>query len=100
MNKENLSKTDEVRFSDFVATDLGEILDHIAEFDVEAGNKFIGEIIKKFRLLGENPSIGAVKHDLILNLRIFPFKNYNIFYFPTETGVESYRVLHSSRDNV
>ena len=100
MNKRNLSKAEKVRFSDFVATNLGEILDHIADFDVEAGNKFIREIIKKFRLLGENPLIGAVKHDLILNLRIFPFKNYNIFYFPTENGVEIYRVLHSLRDNV
>lgn len=54
--------------------------------------------MKKFRLLGENPLIGRKNDDLIIGLRLFPFKNYNIFYFQTEFGVEIYRVLHSSRD--
>ncbi len=47
-----------------------------------------------------NPKIGRQRNDLILNLRQFPFKNHNIYYFPIENGVEIYRVLHSSRDNV
>ncbi len=47
-----------------------------------------------------NPKIGRQRNDLIVNLRQFPFKNYNIYYFQTKNGVEIYRVLHSSRDNV
>ena len=37
MKKENLSKIEKVRFSDFALDDLDEILNHIAEFDIEAG---------------------------------------------------------------
>ena len=44
--------------------------------------------------------IGTSKPELGNGMRRFPVGNYNIFYFPTETGVENFRVLHSSRDNV
>ena len=98
MNNKDLNKIEKVRFSDYSFDDIDEILNHIAEFDVEAANKFIRELMKKFHLLGENPSIGVVKNNLIIGLRLFPYKNYNIFYFQTEFGVEIYRVLHSSRD--
>jgi plasmid stabilization system protein ParE len=56
--------------------------------------------MKKFRLLGENPKIGVLKDFLIVGLRLFPYKNYNIFYFETEFGIVIHRVLHSSRDNI
>lgn len=51
-------------------------------------------------LLSRNPKIGRERNDLMISLRLFPFKNYNIYYFPIEAGVEIYRVIHSSRDNV
>ncbi|MGI8639052.1 MAG: type II toxin-antitoxin system RelE/ParE family toxin [Pyrinomonadaceae bacterium] len=98
MKKENLSKIEKVRFSDFALDDLDEILNHIAEFDIEAGNKFIRELVKKFRLLAENPAIGTAKNELVINLRSFPYKRYNIFYFPTKNGIEIYRVLPASRN--
>jgi toxin ParE1/3/4 len=99
MNNED-NKIEKVRFSSQSFDDLDEIFDHIAEFEIDAGNKFIGELMIKFRLLGENPKIGVLKDVLIIGLRLFPYKNYNIFYFQTEFGVEIHRVLHSSRDNV
>ncbi len=98
MKNENLSKIEKVRFAELAFDDLDEILDHVAEFDTEAGNRFIRSLIQKFRLLGENPKIGVAKDELIIGVRLFPFKNYNIFYFEAEIGVEIYRVLHSSRD--
>jgi toxin ParE1/3/4 len=98
--KDMSNKIVKVRFSSQSFDDLDEIFDHLAEFDIDAGNKLIGELMKKFRLLGENPKIGVLKDGLIIGLRLFPHKNYNIFYFQTEFGVEIYRVLHSSRDNV
>jgi toxin ParE1/3/4 len=79
VKNENLSKIEKVRFSDFAFADLDEIFDYTAEFEIEVGKKFIRELMKKFRLLGENPSIGKKKDELLIGLRQFPFKNYNIF---------------------
>ncbi len=31
-------------------------------------------------------------------MRMFPFKKYHIYYFPTAGGVEIYRVVHGARD--
>ena len=85
--------------SHFAETDLEEILLYLAENDRDAAIKFIQEMMKKFDLIADNPKIGAAKVNIIIGLRLFPFKNYNIFYFQNENGVEIYRVLHSSRDN-
>jgi len=49
-------------------------------------------------MLAENPKIGREHDELFLNLRSFPYKDYVIFYFPIENGVEIYRVLHGARD--
>jgi plasmid stabilization system protein ParE len=100
VKNENLGKVEKVRFSDFAFDDLDEIFDYTAEFEVEVGKKFIRELMQKFRLLGENPLIGKKMDELIVGIRQFPFKSYNIYYFQTEFGVEIYRVLHSSRDNI
>lgn len=47
-----------------------------------------------------NPKMGVMKDNVIVDLRMFPFENYNIFYFQTDFGVEIYRILHRSRDNI
>jgi toxin ParE1/3/4 len=86
--------------SHFAETDLEEILLYLAENNKDAAIKFIREMMKKFDLIANNPKIGTTKGRIIVGLRLFPFNNYNIFYFQTEFGVEIYRVLHSSRDNV
>jgi plasmid stabilization system protein ParE len=31
-------------------------------------------------------------------MRLFPFKNYHVYYFPIADGVEIYRVLHGKRN--
>jgi len=60
----------------------------------------IQAILERCEFLSRNSKIGRERNDLILNLRLFPFKKYNIFYFPTENGIEIYRVLHASRDTI
>jgi toxin ParE1/3/4 len=71
---------------------------HIAERNPTAADKFMREFAKKFQLLADNPKIGRTHDEIVLNLRSFPYKDYIIFYFLTENGVEIYRVFHSARD--
>lgn len=84
--------------SDQAREDLNGIFHHIAEGNIDAARKTIRELSSKFDLLAANPSLGRAKDEFIINLRSFPHKKYNIFYFPIENGVEIYRVVHSSRD--
>ncbi len=77
---------------------LKEIWSYIAEYNPSSADKFLREFAKKFQLLAENPKLGKSRDDFILNLRSFSFKNYVIFYFSTENGVEIYRVLHGARN--
>lgn len=78
--------------------DLKGIWSFIAENNPDSANKLLREFTKKFQVIAANPKIGRTHDELILNIRSFPFKNYIIFYFPTEFGIEIYRVLHSARD--
>lgn len=89
-----------IYFSDYVERDLEDICTYIAERDGEAAHKLMLDILEVFRLISENKMIGTLRPELENGMRRFPFGNYNIFYFPTETGIEIFRVLHSSRDNV
>ena len=78
--------------------DLKDIWIYIAENNSNAADKFMREFARKFRLLANNPKIGRAHEELVLNLRSFPYRDYIIFYFPIENGVEIYRVLHGTRD--
>ena len=42
--------------------------------------------------------MGKRQDDFIVEMRMFPFKKYHLYYFPTDDGIEIYRVLHGSRD--
>lgn len=89
-----------IEFSPFVFTDLDEIWDYISFHNVDAARQLIRNISSKFDILSQSPLIGTARDDLITGLRLFPYNNYNIFYFPTDRGVEIYRVLHGSRDTI
>lgn len=79
-------------------TDLKAIWNYISEFNERAANQFIQDISKKFDLLANNNQIGKRQDNFIIEMRMFPFKKYHIYYFPNDEGVEIYRVLHGSRD--
>jgi len=42
--------------------------------------------------------MGRARHELVVDLRSFPFGRYVIFYMPIEGGIDVVRVLHSARD--
>lgn len=79
-------------------SDLESIWNYLSEFNERAANQFIRDIARKFDLLANNKQIGKRQDDFIVEMRMFPFKKYHIYYFPTDEGVEIYRILHGSRD--
>ncbi len=100
MQKETLSNLPSAKLSPFAENDLRETWLYISENSLEFADKTIKELLQKFNFLAINPKIGTTKDKIILGLRLFPYKNHNIYYFITDFGVEIYRVLHSSRDNI
>lgn len=101
----NLEKTTEnnnptLQFSPFALADIKGTWQYLSEQGEDVAARIIRQIMDKCELLSRNPKIGRERNDLVIGLRLFPFKNYNIYYFTTDFGVEIYRVLHSSRDNV
>ncbi len=84
--------------SDTARLDLKEIWSYIAEDNIDSAYRIIRELSKKFDLLEANPKLGRRQDDFIVEMRMFPFKKYYIYYFPTKDGVEIYHVLHGSRD--
>lgn len=87
-----------LQFTAFARSDIEEVWQYFGEFGADVAENLIRQIVEKCEALSVNPKIGRQRNDLILNLRQFPFKTYNIYYFPIENGVEIYRVLHGSRD--
>lgn len=93
-----LSKMPFAQLSPFAQNDLKETWLYISDNSQEFADKTIDQILEKCQFLAKNPKIGKTKDEIIVGLRQFPFRNYNIFYFQTEFGIEIHRVLHSSRD--
>jgi toxin ParE1/3/4 len=100
MNLEKTNDDPKLRFSPFALTDIKGTWQYVSEQNEDSAKKIIREISEKCKMLSINPKIGRERNDLIIGLRLFPHKRYNIYYFITEFGVEIYRVLHSSRDNI
>ena len=89
-----------LKFSPLALNDIKETWSYLSEQGESVAEQLIRAILEKCEFLSRNPKIGRERNDLIINLRLFPFRKYNIFYFPAESGIEIYRVLHASRDTV
>jgi len=84
--------------SETARADIKEIWTYIAEYNTDSANDVVRDLAKKFDLLESNPKLGREQDGLVVEMRLFPHKNYNIYYFPIEGGVEIYRVLHGRRN--
>lgn len=78
--------------------DVEEIWFYVAQYDSEFADTYVQDLAKEFSFLAENPKAGKRRPDLAPDLRFFPYRRYCIFYYPTESGVEISRVLHSAQD--
>jgi toxin ParE1/3/4 len=87
-----------VEFSPQAKDDLEGIIIYVSEYSLESAKKTVKELIGKFKILAENPKLGVLKDKYFIEIRSFPYKNYVIFYFPIEDGIEIYRVIHGARD--
>lgn len=88
----------QTELSAFAKNDLDEIWSYINQDSPKFADNLIIELVRKFRMLAENPKLGKTRNEILLNLRAFPFKNFVIFYVPIENGIEIFRVVHSSRN--
>ena len=81
--------------------DLNDIWDYYNDnAGAEQADSLIANIAERFQLLGDNPSIGVVRPELVPDIRSYatPGTQYLLFYFPRDHGVEIVRVLHGRRD--
>ena len=71
----------QILFTPLATEDLQGIWVYLAEnAGNEAANNFLREVKKKCETVSEFPEAGRVRHEYLINLRSFPFKNYVIFF--------------------
>ena len=87
-----------IKFTETSRNDIEDIWQYIAENNPQAANDFLSQLKNKFEFLADDPKAGRERQDVMLELRSFPHKRYIIFYFPTDEGIEIFRVVHGSRD--
>ena len=78
--------------------DLDEIWLYIAQDNPQSADRFLDHINEKIEGLAVFPKMGVSRDDIKDGLRVFPFGNYLIFYFPLSDGVDILRVLHGSME--
>ena len=88
----------EVHISRQAHADLDAIWDYVAQRNVQAADRLIKKIAKKYDTLSLFPEIGTAYEELAPRLRGFVVGKYVIYYRPLENGVEIIRVLHGARD--
>ncbi len=67
-----------LKFSPPALTDIKGTWQYLSERGEEIAKKLIRTITEKCEFLSRNPKVGRERNDLIVNLRLFPFKNYNL----------------------
>jgi toxin ParE1/3/4 len=85
-------------FSPLAVADLENILEYIARDKRLAAINFVEALKEKCRTLAKFPLLGAARDGLIPGLRVFPVRNYVIYYRPEGESVRIERVLHCARD--
>ncbi|MEH2112299.1 type II toxin-antitoxin system RelE/ParE family toxin [Nostoc sp.] len=87
-----------------VIRDLIELATYIAEDNLEASDRFLAAAETTFKQLGKMPGMGKscqFPHPNLAGVRqqaIKGFKNYLVFYIPSDCGVEILRVIYGGRD--
>lgn len=87
-----------------VIRDLIELATYIAEDNLDASDRFLTAAEETFKQLAKMPGMGKLT-DLsnpnlagVRQVAVKGFRNYLVFYRPTDLGIEILRVLHGARD--
>ncbi len=78
-------------------SDLEEIFDYsIEQFGFARAEQYVYAIEQIFKDLAANPKLGRRFDPDVSHYFQYPVESHVIFYAPTDTGVEVFRILHQS----
>jgi len=86
------------RLSRQAEQDLDDIWAYLSEQDPVVADTQVAQLLDRFRMLSQFPSMGKSRDELMESLRSFPVKPYVIFYRPILEAIEILRILHQSRE--
>ena len=78
--------------------DVRDIGRYLATRNQKAAASFMTALVGQFKSLTRQPYMGRPRDEVLINLRSLVFRNYLIFYLPSDDKIEIWRVLHTSRD--
>lgn len=96
--------TSRITHSPLVESDLDQISDYFAVEDINLAIRFSDAVADTEQALLKMPEMGALREyeaPELTGMRMFlvnGFRNYMIFYMPTDYGIHVVRVLHRARD--
>jgi plasmid stabilization system protein ParE len=73
-------------------------MDYIADFDLEAANRFIDTLHAKFVLIGKGLKLGSARPEMGEHVRMWPHGNYIVYFEAIGNVAIILRVIHSGRD--
>lgn len=82
----------------FASQDLSEITDYFAEYNIEAGERFLRAFNRKCGQLVTFPNSGKRYDDIRPGLKGLSMEGYVIFYKLLDDGIEILRVVSGRRD--
>ncbi len=88
----------EAFITELAESDLAKIWAYIAQHDLVAAERFSDTLRGHCLRLAQAPERGRPREHFAPGLRSYRVKNYFIYYFVTDAGIEIARVLHSARD--
>jgi len=88
----------QVVFHPSARQDLLDIETYIAEDNLIEAETFVAFLEHECEVISEYPRMGVARPDLALHIRMFPVRDYLIFYQPIEDGIEVIHIIHASRD--
>jgi toxin ParE1/3/4 len=83
-------------FSEKSLNDLHGILVYIARDKPDAAIRFVERLERQCESLAHFPEIGTQRDDLALQLRVFSYRGYGIYFRNLAEAVRIERVLHAS----
>ena len=87
-----------IEFTPKAEEDIDRIWLHIAEDNLNAANRFVGDLYDKLQLLADNPLSAVARPELGRLIRSRPFQSYMIFYEPLPDGILLLNVLWGGVD--
>ena len=78
-------------------SDIEEIFDYsLEQFGFARAEQYVYAIEQVFKDLAANPKLGRRFDPDVSHYFQYPVESHFIFYAPTDTGVEIFRILHQS----